>query len=328
MSAWDEPQPYQARRLAVIDSIQPAIERTKAMLFGPMVFGIWLRFGAIAFFEQLSRGGGSFNINMGASDGVPDDFGESFEEFLDTALGILADYAPFIIGTIVILFLFAILFRYLSCRAEVMFARGCAVGATSLTMDWRETRSSGNSLFGFHLLLLGLGLVVMILCGLLLYAAVLVRHDFATMLPWLILLGIVVFFATIFFGLADSLTRQFVTPIMVRDNQGWQAAWGKVGPVLLANILPLLGYYLLKMVFWMFAGFIFMIVGCATLCIAFLPGVHQTIFAPVYVFERNWTMVMLHYLGPGFEVFHETEPIDEGPNDEGRRLDPAPWEQT
>ena len=308
----------QPPRLLVIDSIRPAIDRTQAMLFGPVLLGMWLRFGFLAFLEGLVRGGSTTQINFPGTGGPPADMGESFQEVLDESLAFLAAYALIIVAVLVLLAALGIGLRYLGCRAEVSFAYACAAGTPSLRADWRRTRSAGNSLFGFHLILLGLAFAMLLVFGLLIAAAILNRHEMAAALPWLVAAGLFAVFGTMAFGLVDSLTRQFVTPIMVRDEQGWRAAWGKVGPVLLANWFPLAGYYLLKVAFWITVGIATMLVGCATLCIGLLPIVHHALFAPVYVFERNWSMVMLHYLGPDFEVFHAAEAEPEPASD-------APW---
>jgi hypothetical protein len=55
--------------LSVIDPIQPAIARTKLILFQPFQFGKWLTLGFCAFLMSLAEGGYGFNGGGGGGDG-------------------------------------------------------------------------------------------------------------------------------------------------------------------------------------------------------------------------------------------------------------------
>lgn len=303
-----------AFRLRVLDSIQPAIDRTRAMLFGPIQLGVWFSFGLLFFLEQLASGGYSMNWNTRGFRQVPPMLDESFDEVIVQIADLLVEYAALLVVLIVAGAVIAVGIRYLACRAETALVRACGVGVPRLGDDWRATRDAAHSLFRLHLLLLAFLFILLVALG----GGIVFAASRPNPAP-AFFTAIALFIAAILVcALFASLTRSFVTPIMVRDGSGWQAAWARMLPILQANLLAVIGYLLLKALFYVVVSFIGGILGCVTLCVGFLPVISQTILAPLYVFERNWSLVMLHYLGPGFEVFeaHEEAPAEESD---------APW---
>jgi hypothetical protein len=56
-------------------------------------------------------------------------------------------------------------------------------------------------------------------------------------------------------------------------------------------------YALLKLLFVVLSSVVVAVVSCLTCCIGFLPLVNQTIFQPLYYFERAWPLFLLRQLG-------------------------------
>lgn len=316
--------------MRVTESLSPAWEHMKRVLFRPFNLGTWFSFGFIFFLQSCAEGGGSsFNFPGGGGNGGSRSSGygssgshdtdNSIFHALDRVTSALhhGDVAPrglgdaevglivgIAIAAIVIAIPIALLVMWLGARGQMMAIRAVASGAAPIGETWRATSGAGSKFFKFHLAILGITL------GLLLPfagagGAVAMSADRAhpeNLIVPIVLIGLVAVLAMIPLMVVSGLGRNFVAPIMLKHGvgarEGWKMFWARAR----GNVGPLFVFFLLKGVFGMLAAVVATMAGLITCCVGFLPVVHQTIMAPYHVFERAWSLQILASLDPDFDM--------------------------
>lgn len=306
--------------MRVTDSIGPAWERTKAVLFRPFNLGTWFSFGFVFFLQSCMEGGGG-NLNIpngsGGNSGSGSGGGET-DNAISHALGALgpprmpwADLEPgLVVGIVVAAAVIAIplilLAYWLGTRGQMMAIQCAAVGRADVGALWSGTRSQANKLLKFHLALAGISLVVflpVLVVGALLIAPRLSAGEgFESVLGVIVGLAVLVLILVIPFAIVGGMTRNFVAPIMLKYDIGAREAWKRFWAVGRDHVGGIIGFFLLRFVFAIGAGIVGTIAGLLTCCIGLLPVMHQTLMAPYYLFERTWTLEVLASMHPDFDL--------------------------
>jgi hypothetical protein len=305
--------------MRVTETICPAWERARALLFRPFNLGTWFTFGFIFFLQDcVEGGGGNFNLpgdlgGGGGGSGGGDDY-DSSDSFLHAARGASSAFDAFDGGTIAIIVVVALLVAiplvllayWLGSRGQMMGVHAVAVGRPDIGGAWNATRDAGMAMFKFHLALGALGMLVLLpalgVVGLVAMPAFQEHRGFGDVLPILILVGIVAFVALLPLMLVSSLGRNFVAPIMLKHQVGAREGWRRFWAVSRGHVGALFLFFVLKGLFSVMAAIAGVVAGLLTCCIGFLPVAHQSVMAPWYVFERAWSLEILASLGPDFDL--------------------------
>lgn len=313
-----------------IQSLDPAIERTRVILFRPFRFIVWVHLAVIIFIERLFQGsGGSYTGNFGGQ-GQPGtrrsptetarDFAEQATTFVTENLLLVA--VVLTLGLLVALVL-VVLFAWLRSRGQLMFVRALALSDTDIGRNWRETRSLSGSLFLFRVVvdLLGAGIgTVFAAVGVFMFLHQIADeslrvNSFAFWQPFLWLIAALTLFSFTY-RMTLLLLRDFVVPLMYRFGLSCGAAWSAFNGIAWPNFWRIAVYYHVRVVIALVSVAATLVAGCFTLCVGFLPVVHHGLLAPVYVFERAYSIYLIESLGPSFrivqDVREEIDPFGEG----------------
>lgn len=311
--------------MRVMETIGPAWETMKRILFRPFNLGTWFSFGLMFALQSCAEGsGGNNNVRLpdtsglGGGDappaGVEDLTSDSISRVLpydvlaQSGLGGIGSTEIALIAAVVVAVAIplVLLMLWLGSRGQMMAIHSVATGTANVGDAWRLTSSSGGRMFKFQLALAGIALGVFLpLLGVGALFVIPAVKDAAGLdgLVWLILpiaLGALV--VMIPFLIVKSLARNFVAPIMLRHEIGAREAWKRFWPHAREHVGSLVVFWVLGMLFSVAAAIVGIVAGFITCCLGFLPVLHQTIMAPYYVFERAWTLEILASMSPDFDL--------------------------
>lgn len=305
--------------MRVTDSITPAWERMKAVLFRPFNLGTWFSFGLVFFLQSCIEGGGG-NLNIpnggggGGGSGRSRDTDESIVHavsglaprgmpFADMDTGLIVGIA---VGVVIAMIPVFILMYWLGTRGQMMAIQGVAAGRSEVGQLWSSVKSPAGKLFKFHLVLGLLGLVVLlppVAIGIVLVLPVIREGgSWESVLGPLVGLGALLVILMIPLAIVGGITRNFLAPIMLKHDIGAREAWTRFWAVGRDHVGGIFGFFMLRFVFAIGAGIVGTVAGLLTCCLGFLPVLHQTLMAPYYFFERAWTLEVLASMSPEFDV--------------------------
>lgn len=319
--------PGESRRIRPMAAAQGAINHTKRILFRNPSFGKWFTYGLIIFLTALGGGmGGGGNASLSYNRNFSSMSGEEGFGGADVASALTAieDYAQENMGLLItgaialalLLLMVWAVFLWLGSRADMMFIRAVALDDEDLGENWRETQHIAWPLFLFRLVLMLINFVVLSATIPLIYMAIRERvltgdldllslaMTAAPILAVNVAVGLVM-------GVVYALLLHFVAPLMYHHQMDCMTAWRVFGAIARTNIAPLLGYFVIIVVYRVVFGFATGIAVCCTLCIAMVPVVNQTVLAPLHVFYRSLGLCALRTLGPEFDMIRpdpETPP--------------------
>lgn len=306
--------------ISVLRPISEAFDRTKKILFQPFEPVIWLTLGFCVWLANLADGGGG----GGGGNGFHGGGGQPQQEFSHAGRWIVNNLPLLIlIAAIVVILILAlmVLLNWLSSRGKFMFLDGVVRNRGAVKEPWKEYRAEGNSAFVFFLVLFVVafvGFIVMLIVGLATAWPDLQQGVFGqrivtalvllavTLLPWMIL-----------FGMIGALTRDFVLPIMYLRRIGICPAWrASVNEFLLPHLLPVIGFYIVKILLGLAIGLTLACLVLMTCCIAaiplIIPYIGTVILLPLYVFWRCYSLYFLRQAGPELDVFAQRAMESEG----------------
>lgn len=304
-------------RMRVLEGLSRALEYTRHSLFSPFDLTKWVCFGVIIFLDLLWRGGFGYfpssGSGLGDSDFDPGDL-RDLEEAVNKVAPFLRENSAAVVGALVVGFLMAllwtVLFTWLSSRGQLMFVRAVAEDDYRIDENWRRTRELSWSLFVFRLAVNLVGMAFTVLMVVVIAVAVMAQaaRGAADWVPYMTVLlpGVFIWLAGVStLWMVKTLQWNFVTPIMFRFRVSCLEAWRVFGGLAWGNILVLHGFFLIKFGIGLITGLTATLAGCFTCCIGFLPVVHHTLLAPLYVFDRAYSLYVLESLGPDFRIIHD-----------------------
>ena len=306
-----------APQISVTDAARDAVQHARRNLF-PIKVEKWLILGLLAFLDQCGRslhGGGP---GGGGGDGAdwPDESGGGAVEELAAGLKTGTDWlsahaAEIAVGGVVALVLITgliALVLWVNARGTFLYLDNVASSRADISRPWREHAQAAQSYFYWRLGLTLATLGVLLLAAVLVLVAVMafVRgrlEDTAggitalALLPVLLLLLL----ALPLLALAGIALRDFVAPLQLTTGLSCGQAARVLEGLIMENPGAFLVYLLLKLVFTVATGVILVVGGCLTCCLGFLPIVLQTIFQPLFFFERAWSVFLLRQMGHDLE---------------------------
>jgi hypothetical protein len=301
-----------------VDAARAAYHHTRSELF-PIRLEKWLVLGLLAFLDQCGRtfrgGGGSSGGGHGPGGWQPHveqvgAWAERVSEWLAAHAVLLA------LGVVVGLLVFGILAAivlWFNARGVFMYADAVATGRTDVGRMWRQHAAAASSYFGWSL-----GLTFAILFTVLFAGGLVVATVFAFAagrLPgtggWLVLAAIVPVLALLavalpLLALAGVALRDFVAPLQVAADLPCGAAARLLESLVVAQPGAFVLYLLIKLLVVVGTGLVVVIFGCLTCCLGFLPIVMQTVFQPLFHFERSLSLMLLRQMG--FDVAQRLAP--------------------
>jgi hypothetical protein len=296
------------------DAARDAYDHTRRQLF-PIRLERWLVLGLLAFLDQCGRtfrgGGGSpgsgHGHGLGAPVGWPPDAGQLGEWAQRASEWLAAHAALLALGVVFGLLVFGVvaaIVLWVNARGVFMYADAVATGRVELTRPWRQHAAAASSYFGWSL-----GLTLAILLTILFAGGLVVSTAFAfvtgrlhgtggwpivaAMVPVLVLLAL----ALPLLALAGVALRDFVAPLQLATGLPCGAAARLLETLVVAHPGAFVLYLLLKLLVVIGTGLVVVVFGCLTCCIGFLPIVMQTVFQPLFHFERSLSLVLLRQMG-------------------------------
>jgi hypothetical protein len=309
MASTSEP----AATVSVTDAVRDAIEHTRRNLF-PIRVEKWLVLGFLAFLDQCGRslnGGGPGGGGDGSGPDWPGSGGDTWDEVaraLKTASAWLSEHAAevaicVVLALVLLTGVLAIVF-WINSRGTFMYLDNVASGRAEISRPWREHGRAAQSYFGWRLGLALATVVVLLVSASLVLVAVLafVRgrlEDAAggvtalALVPVLLLLLL----ALPLLALAGVVLRDFVAPLQLTTGLSCGQAARVLEGLLVTHPGAFIVYLLLKLVLYAVTGVVVVVGGCLTCCLGFLPVVMQTVFQPLFYFERAWSLYLLRQMG-------------------------------
>ena len=301
--------------ISVVDAAREAVQHTRRHLL-PVNPLKWLILGFLAFLDQCGRGlagggpQGGHGVNVqpwhGSHDGgrIMDQVGDAARSFS----GWLSDHALLVTlgagaGILAISALLAAIL-WLNARGTFMYLDNVASGRADVARPWREHAGAAWSYFGWRLALsLGALLVFLLFMGIMLASVVgfftgrlnSSGGGFALLALFPVVMALV--FVVPLLALAHVALRDFVAPLQMVTGLGCGASVRLLETLVTQNPGAFLVYVLLKLLLVAGTTVVVAIGGCLTCCIAFLPVVRQTVFQPLYYFERAWPLFLLRQMG-------------------------------
>ena len=297
-----------------IDAARAAYQHTRSQLF-PIRLEKWLVLGLLAFLDQCGRAfrggggstGGGHGHGTGGAGGWPPDLGE-VSAWLQRASEWLAAHAALLaVGAVLGLLVFGVLAAvvlWVNARGVFMYADAVATGRAEVSRPWRQHADAASSYFGWSL-----GITFAIVFTMLFAGGLVVVTVFAFVAGrlqetggWLILAAMLSVLVLVSLGLpllalAGLALRDFVAPLQLATGLPCGAAARLLETLVVAQPGAFVLYLLLKLLVVVATGLAVVIGGCLTCCLGFLPIVMQTIFQPLFHFERALSLMLLRQMG-------------------------------
>jgi hypothetical protein len=304
------PAPFSATppgSIGVVEPIEPALERTKNLLFRPFNLQKWFIIGFSAWLAQLGQNGGPTG-GFGFPGGNLEQMFERAKEFVMSNLGWLIPLAIFLF---VLFFCLGLAIIWLNSRGQFMFLHCIVLDKQEIAEPWKMYAAPANSLFIFRvclsltsfaisLSLLGLGAYFM-------FKLVHQRQEDPISIVALLLLVPLFTAVILLFAIVHKLTADFVVPIMYLRRNTCVDAWKELWTLISARIGKFVLYFLFQFVLGMVIGSLVMAVILVTCCLAFclmaVPYLGAVVMLPVSTFKRYYSLHFLAQFGPEYNVF-------------------------
>ncbi len=323
-----------------MDSIGPAIDWTKELLFSPFDKKKWAWLALMTFIIAIASGGGGGN------------FGNWGGEQLKNSNGV--DWIKDNVGLFILLVIFSLLFvlivrlifMYFASCFQFVFLDNLIKNSTSIKESFANMKGKGLSFFLFQITI---GLIVIVFSTLVLGIPVLMLLSDSTRAAGVVL--IIFALILLLLGIIPVLlimmfTKDFVFPIMYKNNILLKEGWGKLKTLINENKMHFLVYTGIRILIhigmgiigififlaallvsaivllpvggiigliiyavgwsWLWLIFIVPLGIIALLCFAYLL---QYAMLPVSVFSRYYPLVFLNNIAPDFELAPDFETV-------------------
>ena len=304
--------------ISVVEPIEPALERTKNLLFRPFDLQKWFVVGFGAWLAELGENGGmggGFNFPGGGSGsrsrGGPN-MDRVFENMKEFVLNNLAWLVPLAVFLVLLSVGLGLVILWLNSRGKFMLLHCAVLNRAEVAEPWRIYAKQANSLFVFRLCVSIAGFVLMI--PLLVLGAVVTMKmfaanrspDFASVMVVAGLIGL--FIGVVFlFALVRKLTTDFVVPIMYLRSNTCLDAWKELWALIAARFGKFALYLVFQIVLGMVIGSlvlaVILVTCCLALCLMAIPYIGAVVMLPVTSFKRYYSLQFLAQFGPEYNVF-------------------------
>jgi hypothetical protein len=298
------PPPLPLAEPSPIEAAREAVEHTRRLLF-PFRFERWLALGFVAFLDQCGRGGmggalpggppGGGIPSPGSGGGGLSDLGSWFHAHLGVIFAVA-------LGALLVIVAVVALMLWIGSRATFVYIDDVASGRAEVSRPWSAHAERANSYFAWRF-----GLAAAFLAAIAVLAAVAVGAALLIArgggpgagLGAVVLIVLVPVFLLLLVagGLSAMALRDFVAPLQMFTGTSCGPAVRLFAALVRAHPVPFLLYVLLKIVFEVAQGILFVFAACLTCCCILLPVVTQTALQPLFFFERAWSLHLLRQMG-------------------------------
>jgi hypothetical protein len=326
--------------LHAIDDVSEAVDVTREFLF-PFELRRWLKLAIVAFFIGGTTSAPTGNFNTGGTPGqTPDQPPSGFPDggFPSS----VPDDILLIIGLVVaVVLVIGLVFAIVGSIMEFVFIESLRSGEVTIRRYWSQRWGQGLRLFGFRVaigipfLLILVGWLALLLVPLLTGSGGPAVLAFALGIP-------LIFIAALVYGVVDTFTTAFVVPLMIQNDSGVLAAWGRLWSSVKAEWKQYLAYALVAFGLGIVVAFLMSIVlaigavivaiplailgGITYLALAFstpglvIIGVLTAIFVvavivltalvqvPILAYLRYYALLVLGDIEPEFDLIPDRRP--------------------
>ncbi len=301
----------QAPRMLVFESIEKAMERSRCLMFRPFDISVWWSAGVMVFLEGLlySQGAGTtYRSTFPSAErgGVPDP-SQAIRSASEWLTANIVLFVAVIVTLVVVGSALYVLVAWLGSHGQTMLVHAVSTGRFRIAEGWRATDRIANSLFRFRLVvgLLSLAITVgLVLVGSIMAVGLANQGAVGLMAFAIGLLPVLLSLLTlgILYALLNTLLHCFVAPLMVRFDLRVGDGWRLFRSMARGQVAPIVGLLFVRFLYYIPFAIVSSVVTCLTCCIGAIPIVHQTLFAPFYVFDRAFSMHAIESLGPDFRM--------------------------
>lgn len=294
--------------VSLLELINPALARTRRILFRPFDLRKWLVIGFGCWLAQLA-GGGHTGAHWSLGSPAPEEpLGDAvwLPGWLDwgaLGVGLFVSLAVFGIALVVALL-------WLSSRGHFIFLDDVSFDRAAIATPWKRYAALGDSLFLWRLAFAA----VVLLAGLVCLGAFFLggfswwAGDHAGLsLPVLVVGGLLLGLLVLAILCVSLLLDSFVVPVMAAEGLRCQAAWRRFLAVFRPHLGILVLYGLVVLGFYLALAAAVIVLGFATCCLGFLllaiPYAGTVVLLPVYVFLRCYSLELLAAVEPRWNLF-------------------------
>lgn len=193
---------------------------------------------------------------------------------------------------------------WINARGTFLYLDAVTSGRAEVRRPWREHARRADSYFGWSF-----GIVVAALVPIAVDVTVAAALAIAfaqgrlsvptgvAALFALLPLGLILLLVFPLLFLARIALRDFVAPLQLATGVPCGQAARLFETLLLTYPGAFVLYLVLKLVLWVVTGIVLIVGGCLTCCLGFIPIVMQTLFQPLFHFERAWSVFLLRQMG-------------------------------
>jgi hypothetical protein len=297
------------KSISIIEPVNEAIKKTKIILFTPFNMEKWFIIGFCAWLAEMFQGSfGGFNPGSGGGDGK-----ENLAKIVEFCKANIIFVVSLATPAIILIAGFIILFLWLSSRGKFMFLDCLAKNKAHVAEPWKTFKKQANSLLAFRLLLIVAGFAyIAVIIAMIIIFAIFLKTAAGETAGVIILLAIMIPLAIICglcLAIAQTLTFDFVVPIMYLQRIGALAAWAEFLPLLRQNFWKIILYLLFKIVISICIGAttLFIVgISCCCCCIGavlFIPYIGTVILLPLPSFYRLYSLCFIQQFGIEYDVF-------------------------
>ena len=314
--------PAANRTVSPFEAAREAVRHTRRRLF-PIRIQTWVVLGFLAFLDQCGRtttwgtGGAGGGDGGGQRGREALDFVERAAEgqwsgdlvaAINSALAWLSAHATLVIGGALAALLvgtgLVALVLWINARGTFLYLDAVTSGRADVRRPWREHARRADSYFGWSFGIVVAALVP-IAVGVTVAAALAIAFAQGRLsvpagvaaLFALLPLGLILLLVFPLLFLARIALRDFVAPLQLATGVPCGQAARLFETLLLTHPGTFVLYLLLKVVLWVVTGIVLIVGGCLTCCLGFIPIVMQTLFQPLFHFERTWSVFLLRQMG-------------------------------
>jgi MFS family permease len=300
------------KTISVLEPVEEAIERTRTILFAPFNLEKWFIIGFCAWLADLFQGGlGGCNARVNNKE----DLGK-LVEFCKANITFAVSCA---IAAVILVAVIILVILWLSSRGKFMFLDCLAKNKAHVRQPWKEFKKQANSLLGFRLLLIvaGFAYITIIIITIIVLAVFIksTTNEKTFLIALLLAIAVtipLIIIPGLFLGFVQTLTFDFVAPIMYLRRISVFTAWGEFLPLLWQNFWKIMLYLLFKVLILLCIGAIVLamiLLGCCFCCISailFIPYIGTVILLPLSSFYRLYALCYLQQFGSEYDVFAST----------------------
>lgn len=285
-------------RETTIAPIKSAIEKVRTILFNPVWIYAWLVIGVFVFMDSFALGpsGFSYALNEDARSliwsWVPvAEADRIIAEFLLVQSGLRLVFA---LPSLFLVYLLSVLLLWIGSRAQVAFITLLSSDDWAAARAFHDSAPAGRSLFMFRLAFATLAFVALTF-AILSTSIIIDDADGGDVAVVNFLYPVASIGAGAAFAL-NLLLRNLVAPVMCRFEINCVAALNLVIRLIIAHPIPFIVFASVKIAWTAVVWAAWIMAGCMTCFIGLLPVVHHALCAPLYAFDRLYSMHLIDVL--------------------------------